>query len=76
MEIALLDTVSKTLEGSRLVGVSAVNKNSWMLPFEREAKVNIGTEAVGNVDQTELIEFIVNLWKGVLKHVLLTLKDS
>lgn len=54
----------------------AVNEYSWVLPFEGESKVYIGTEAVGNVDQTELIEFIIDLWEGVLKHVLLALKNS
>ena len=76
MEIALLDAVSKTLERTRLIGVCAVNEDPRMLTFERETEINIGAESVWNIYQAELIEFIVDLWKGVLEHVFLTLKHS
>ena len=54
----------------------AIDKDSWVLAFKRESKVDVGAEAVGDIDQAELIELVVNLRKGVLKHVLLALEDS
>ena len=76
MEVALLDAVPKALKRARLIGVRAVNEDPRMLTFERETEINIGAESVWNIYQAELIELIVDLWKGVLEHVFLTLKHS
>ena len=76
MEVALLDAVPKTLERARLIGVRAVNEDPRMLAFKGETEINIGAESVWNIYQAELIELIIDLWKGVLEHVFLTLKHS
>ena len=76
MEVTFLDTVPKTLERARLIGVCAVNEDPRMLAFEGETEINIGAESVWNIYQAELIELIIDLWKGVLEHVFLTLKHS
>jgi hypothetical protein len=76
VKIALFNAVAKALQRTRLVGVSAVNENSRLLAFEREPEVNIAAEPVGDVNKAKLIKFIVNLRIGVLKHVLLALKNT
>ena len=76
MKIALLDTVPEALERTRLIRVSAVYEDPRMLTFKRETEVDIRAESVWNIYQAELIEFIIDLWEGVLKHVFLTLKHS
>ena len=76
MEVALFNTVAKTLEGSGLVRMSTVDEDSGVLPFQGEAEVDVRAETVWNVHQTKLVKFVINLRKGVLKHVLLALKYS
>jgi len=76
VEITLFNAVPKAIERTRLVRVRAIDKDPWVLAFQRESKVDVRAEAVGYIDQTKLIELIVNLRKGVLKHVFLTLKNS
>ena len=76
VEVALLDAISKALQGSRLVRVRTVNKYPGVLTLEGKPEVDVRAETVWNIDQTELIELVIDLWKGVLKHVFLTLKNS
>jgi hypothetical protein len=75
MEVALFDAVTKALQRTRLIRVSAVNENPRLLPLERKPEVDIATKAVGHIHQAEFIKLIINLGIGVLKHVLLTLED-
>ena len=76
VEVTLFNAVPEALERARLVRVGAVDENSWVFSFEGEAEVHVRAESVRDIYETELIQLIVDFWKGVLKHVLLTLKDS
>ena len=76
MEVALFNTVAKTLKRSGLIWMGAVDEDSGVLSFKGEAEVDVRAETVWNVHQTKLVKFVINLRKGVLKHVLLALKNS
>jgi len=76
VEVTLFNTVPKAFQRTRLIWVRTVDKDSRMLSFQRESEVYVRTEPVRNIYQAELIEFVVNLWKGVLEHVLFALKNS
>ena len=56
--------------------MGAVDEDSGVLSFKGEAEVDVRAETVWNVHQTKLVKFVINLRKGVLKHVLLALKNS
>ncbi|MBT9587699.1 hypothetical protein IV102_30450 [bacterium] len=76
MEVAFLDTIPKTFQRPRLIRVGAVDKNSRRLPFQTEAEIDISAEPVRNMLNAVLIKFIVDFRIGMLKHMLLALKNT
>ena len=56
--------------------MSAIDKNSGSFAFKTEPEVDITAKTVRDILQTVFIELVVNLGIGMLKHVLLALKNS
>ena len=76
MEVALFDTVAKTLERSRLIRMGAIDKNSRGLAFQTKPEIYIATESIGNMLDTIFIKLIVDFRITVLEHMLLALEDT
>jgi hypothetical protein len=76
VEVALLDAVSETFQGPRLIRVGAVDKYSRRLAFQAESEVHITAEPVRNMLDAVFIKFIVDLRVAVLEHMFLALENT
>jgi hypothetical protein len=73
--VALLDAVAETLQRARLVGMRAVDEDPGPLALQAESKVHVTAEAIRNILQAELVEFVIDFRAGMLEHVLFALED-
>lgn len=74
--VALFDAVSKTVQRPGLIGVAAVDKESGAVAFQAESEVDIVAVTIGNVVETELVEFVVDVGVGVLEHMFFALENT